>query len=104
MHAAEWIALVIGIVGLAINLATILIGYGVLKGTVTALSARVGTLESEMGAFGELRLQVARVETRLEGLVEQFKDLNASIRWMREPAAYEAALDVTGPKRGGRQS
>ena len=30
----------------------------------------------------------ARIEVRLDGLFEQLKDLNSSIRWMREPADY----------------
>jgi hypothetical protein len=99
MHAAEWIALGFGAVGILINLATLLVGYGVLKGTVLALGSRVATLESELNALSELKLQVAKVETRLEGLVEQVKDLNASIRWMREPAGFDAPTGVTGPRR-----
>ena len=99
MHAAEWIALGFGAVGILINLATLLVGYGVLRGTVNALGARVAALESELGGLNDLRLQVAKIETRLDGLIEQFKDLNASIRWMREPAPYDPPPSVTPPKR-----
>jgi hypothetical protein len=30
----------------------------------------------------------ARIEVRLDGMAEQLRDLNASIRWMREPAEH----------------
>lgn len=80
-----------GAATILINLITLAIGYGVLRGTVSAIAARLSLLEAEIGAVGGLQLQVARVETRLDGLVEQFKDLNASIRWMRDPASYEPA-------------
>lgn len=92
MHAAEWIALGIGAATILINLITLAIGYGVLRGSVSAMSGRLTALEAEIGALAGLQLQVARVETRLDGLVEQFKDLNASIRWMRDPASYEPIM------------
>jgi hypothetical protein len=99
MQPAEWIALSVGAIGILINLATVLVGYGVLKGTVSALAARVAALEAELGALSELKLQVAKIETRLEGLIEQFKDLNASIRWMRDPATPESPARVSGQRR-----
>ena len=101
MHPSDWIAFAFGAAGVLINIATLLIGYGVLKGTVSALAARVSALETDMGAFSELRLQVTKIETRLDGLIEQFKDLNASIRWMREPAGFERPSGVVGPRRRG---
>ena len=54
------------------------------------LSHRVKTIEREIEPLKALAMQVTRVEARLEGLLEQFKDLNASIRWMREAAPDEA--------------
>jgi hypothetical protein len=56
------------------------------------LSARVKALEEELAPFKTLSTQVARVEARLEGLVEQFRDLNAVLRW-RRVAASEAPSD-----------
>ena len=64
------------------------------------LSHRVKTIEREIEPLKSLSHQVTRMETRLEGLLEQFKDLNASIRWMREPAPDEAP--PRGRPRGGR--
>lgn len=92
MHAAEWIALVIGAATIVINLITLAIGYGVLRGSVSAMEGRLKVLETEIGALAGLQLQVARVETRLDGMVEQLKDLNSSIRWMRDPASYEPVM------------
>jgi hypothetical protein len=54
------------------------------------LSARVKTIEREIEPLKALSHQVTRMETRLDLLLEQFRDLNASIRWMRDPAADSA--------------
>lgn len=75
------------------------------EGSVSALAARVADLEGEMTALvnglNELKVANARVETKLDGMTEQLKDLNASIRWMREPPPYEpqAIPGVTRPTR-----
>lgn len=87
MTAAAWIALGFGVVTLIFNLVVFGIGYGVLRGTVAALAARVTALEGEMSALIELKVEVTRIGTRQETWIEQLKDLNSSIRWMRDPAA-----------------
>ncbi len=61
-----------------VNLAILLIWGG-------QMHQRVKSLEQEVGALKDMNTRMARVETRLDGLFEQFKDLNASIRWMRQP-------------------
>jgi hypothetical protein len=61
-----------------------------MKGTLAALASRVASLEGEMRALDELKLDVARLETRLDTLIEQVRDLNASIRWMREPSEFRS--------------
>jgi hypothetical protein len=50
------------------------------------LTQRVKTLEDEVAPLKRLLVQVARLEVKQDGLLEQLKDLNASIRWMRQPA------------------
>jgi len=85
MDAAAWIALAGAVATAGINLGGYLIAWGVMKGTVVALSARVSALEGELRALDELKLDVARLETRLDTLIEQVRDLNASLRWMRDP-------------------
>ncbi|HZZ89946.1 MAG TPA: terminase family protein [Caulobacteraceae bacterium] len=40
----------------------------------------------ELKTVTDLKLDVARMETRLDALIEHVRDLTASIRWMREPA------------------
>lgn len=89
MTAGAWIALGIGLATLFLNCAALFIGYGALKGTVESLGKRVEALEVEIGALTELKVAVAEVKTSLGFLLEQFKDLNASVRWMRAPAAEE---------------
>jgi len=85
MDVAAWIALAGVVVSVLLNVSGYLIAWGVMKGTVAALAARVGGLERDMKAVGELKLDVARLETRLDALIEHVRDLAASIRWMREP-------------------
>jgi hypothetical protein len=85
MDAAAWIALAGAVFTAGINLGGYLIAWGVMKGTVVALAARVSALEGELRALDELKLDVARLETRLDTLIEQVRDLNASLRWMRDP-------------------
>lgn len=89
MTPASWIALGIGLTSLVLNLLTLAIGYGVLRGTVQALGKRVEALEVEIGALTELRIQVGKIGERQDIWIEQLKELNASVRWMREPAPAE---------------
>lgn len=104
MVAASWITLTLGAFGFVLNLIAVAVGYGVLKATVQALGARVDALESEMSAITELKVSVAELKTTMTFMLEQFKDLNSSIRWMREPApSYEPkpSSDITPPRRRG---
>ncbi|HEY3697046.1 hypothetical protein [Phenylobacterium sp.] len=50
------------------------------------LAQRVKTLEAEVEPLKQLAIQFARMEVKLDGLLEQFKDMNASMRWLRAPA------------------
>lgn len=89
MTPSAWIALAGAVITLAANLAGYLIAWGVMQGTVNALVVRVSALESEMGALGELKIKVAEIATRQETWIEQLKELNAAIRWMRGPAGSQ---------------
>ncbi len=81
MDAASLAAL-LGLLGAAaVNIGGSLIAWGALRSTVGALAGRVAALEAEMKALEELKLNVARLETRLDAVVEQLKDLNAALRW-----------------------
>jgi hypothetical protein len=62
-----------------------------------SLTQRVRQLEEELAPLKVLPERFARIEVRLDGLFEQLKDLNSSIRWMREPADY-------GPRQPGGKS
>jgi hypothetical protein len=85
MDAAAWIALAGAVATAGINLGGYLIAWGVMKGTVAGLASRVSALDGELRALDELKLDVARLETRLDALIEQVRDLNAALRWMRDP-------------------
>ncbi len=106
MSAPDWLAVLGMALTLMLNLAGYLVAWGVLKGTVKTLTDRVATLEGDAGAVGELRVQIVRIETRLDGLLEQFRDLNSAIRWMRAdtvpPLEPGPLPGVTGPRRRGR--
>lgn len=86
---AAWVAFGMGLATLFLNCAALAIGYGVLKGTVAALGKRVEALEVEIGALGALQITVAKIGERQDIWIEQLRDLNASIRWMRDPAPEE---------------
>jgi uncharacterized coiled-coil protein SlyX len=91
MDAATLAALV-GLMGAAaVNIGGSLIAWGALRSTVSALAGRIAALESEMKALGELKLDVARLQTRLDAVIEQLKDLNASLRWGRESSERRTA-------------
>lgn len=98
MNAEAWIALAVGVAMIVLNLIVFAVGYGVMKGTLNALAARVTALESEMSALTELKVSVAEVKATMSFLLEQFKDLNGAIRWMRQPAEYPSP--DRGDKRG----
>jgi hypothetical protein len=49
-----------------------------------SLTQRVRQLEVEIEPLKILPERFARIEARLDGMYEQLKDLNSSIRWMRD--------------------
>jgi len=83
---AIYVALAGLILTLLVNGAGWMLLLGKKDGALTALTARVSSLESEVKAIGKLELQVAKIGERQDMWIEQLKDLNASIRWMRDPA------------------
>lgn len=97
MTVSAWIALAFGAIGVVVNLAAFLVAYGVLKGTLMALCDRVTALEGELSTLADLKVAVGKIETTVGFVHEQFKELNASIRWMRSPSDHDAA-----PLRGAR--
>jgi len=89
MTPAAWIALAVGLASLLLNILALSVGYGVLKGTVQGLAARVSALESEVGGLSDLKVSIAEVRATVGFVVEQLRDLNAAVRWMRNAAAHE---------------
>ena len=51
------------------------------------LSNRVKTIERDMEPLRSLAASVARLDARLEGLLEQLRELSFSIRWGRAAPA-----------------
>ncbi len=83
MPPATWIALAGLAATLLINLGAHLVAWG-------ALNARVKALEAEVSCIDGMRLELARIAERQEIWIEQLRDLNASVRWMRDPAPPQA--------------
>jgi hypothetical protein len=52
-----------------------------------SLTQRVRRLEDEVRPLKAMPEKIARIEERMDSLIDQFRDLNAAIRWMRDPAA-----------------
>lgn len=73
---------------LLLAVAAVLLSGGVAWG---GLLARVRSLEGEVAALSDMGERMARVETKLDGLTEQLRELNRSVQWMREPASYDGA-------------
>jgi len=89
MTPASWIALAVGLASLLLNILALSVGYGVLKGTVQGLAARVSALEAEIGGLSDLKVSIAEVRATVGFVVEQLRDLNAAVRWMRNAGAQE---------------
>lgn len=98
MNAEAWVTIVVGAFAVLMNVIVLAMGYGGLRGTVTALSTRVATLEGEMSALGDMKVKIAEIGTRQETWIEQLKEMNASIRWMRTPAPYEPEAPTPKPR------
>ena len=59
------------------------------------LSNRVKTIERDIEPLRSLAASVARLEARLEGLMEQLRELSFSMRWGRPaPGDDRSALDT----------
>jgi hypothetical protein len=88
MDAAAWIALGGAVVTMLVNVGAYLIAWGSMRATVSANARRIDDLEREMETVGQLKVAVGEVKTSITFILEQLKDLNSSIRWMREPVPY----------------
>lgn len=99
MPLQAWATAAVGLLTIVVNLITLAVAYGVLRGTVSGLAARVSAVEVELAAVTDLRVSIAEVKTRVDGLYEQLRDLNASVRWMRSPAG---AHERSGGRAGDR--
>lgn len=49
-----------------------------------AVAKRFESLEAELGQIGDLKVSIGEIKTGMAFMLEQMKDMNASIRWMRE--------------------
>lgn len=81
MLGFSWATMTVLISGLAVQGVALVI-WG------ARLTQRVKTLEAEVEPLKQLAIQFARMEVKLDGLLEQFKDMNASMRWLRAPTGY----------------
>lgn len=99
---------VLSLSGIAVTLLLAAAGYlvqwGIFKAKIeaadaknVALSDRLDTveksfhdrclhIEKELNQIGELRTSIGKIETGMSFILEQMKDMNASIRWLRQPA------------------
>lgn len=77
------------------------LGLNLLIGGVAwgALRSEVHRLRKDVDGLSDLGERMVRMETKQDAMIEQMRDLNASIRWMREPADYGPNVAGKGPKR-----
>ena len=81
MSVEAWIAFVIGAATLAVNVCTLAVGYGILRGTVNALKERVIALEKESESIRAMQALIARIDERTKGTDENLRDLNRRLEW-----------------------
>lgn len=84
-----------GLIGLVIVQAVGLVIWG------ARLTQRVKTLEEEVEPLKQLVVQFARVEVKQDAMNELLKDMNASLRWLQQPPAYQPH-DLTRQQVGPR--
>lgn len=72
--------------------AAVLASNARIEAIARALGDRCGLIEAEINKLGDLRTQVGKIETGMGFMLEQMKDMNASIRWMRQPATPDHQL------------
>lgn len=89
MTPAVWVA----VAALAV---TALVQLGGLLIWGAGLTHRVKSLEEDIKALKALPVDVAKLQVTANAVMDQLRDLNASIRWMREPAEYTSI----NPSRG----
>lgn len=82
----EWITLALAALGAVVWLVR-------LEGRAHDAQRRCDELKERLSSLEDVDVRVARIETRLDAVFEQLRDLNASIRWMRQPAGREPARD-----------
>lgn len=99
MDNGSWIAVVGLGLTIAINAGGYLVAWGVMKNSVTALSKRVDALEIEAKAIGEIRVQIGKLEAQMVSVLEQLRDLNANLRWMRQEHVPEEAAPARARRR-----
>lgn len=73
------------LVVLLVQAAIVVIWGARLTQRVKALEADIAPLKDE---FHKLVVQVTRLDVKQDGIIEQLRDMNASLRWLREPASY----------------
>lgn len=91
MDSGSWIAVVGISLTILINAGGYLVAWGVMKNSVSALAKRVDALEIEAKAIGEIRVQIGKLEAQMVSVLEQLRDLNANLRWMRQEVVDEQA-------------
>jgi hypothetical protein len=90
MNPTIWAAVLGAVAALAISGAGFLVAWGSMRATVIALAVRVTAVEAELGSVNAVKVSIGRLEEGFGAFKEQFRELNASIRWMRDPAQAPA--------------
>ena len=89
MSVEAWIAFVIGAATLVVNICTLAVGYGILRGTVNALKERVVALERENESIAGMQALIARIDERTKGTDENLRDLNRRLEWATAIAPFD---------------
>ena len=72
--------IIISFGALALNAASMFIGYGVLKSTVKTIDDRVRSLEAEIKAITDIKIAVAEIKVGVAYITKRMDDMPASLR------------------------
>lgn len=91
MTPVVWVALGGLTVTVLLNIGGHLVAWGVLKGVVQALDRRVEALEKEIAAVSAIRVDIGKLETKMDDQSRRLDETNALLRELAKPAARRAA-------------